>query len=545
MTTPPAPRQPTAAPAVTDAGSDATRYLCVAAHTDDVFTERVLTEVLDDDLRAVAPSVGFDLDPVVRHCLAARRRRRRRDVGLTVAGAVAVLLAPVWTLLAGVIMMAGAALTPARSHRHGPLLPAVSMLAVGLASVLLTIPLDTDDGSGPSSWLLGRPDLALLAGLAAYTVLAVHLLGTRRILVDRLRQERFRPDRPMPGDTDGWSAARRRAVARAQHGNVTVYGGYAPFVGYGTPTAGWSFALPIRAADGAAAPGVPFTVVDLIAHVRQRLLTLRAADGGGDHLAGLRLQDRVFVAGETLTGDDRFLPDRQAAPRQQLTDEEIHAVAARPHGAARHYLCALVPSWGGEVVASTFLHFSTDGRLLYLECARAVLGPLRQGYHDVDRLTEWLPIGQRGQILTSAAQRLLPLALGAPGRLLAAAAHRLGRDRRRARVRQTVREDLGHDYGARIGVRELAAGPTYHNYFQVLDAAKHLKVVERHVLDAILDFLDARGVDTTEFRSQQTIILNQGVIQTGGLSVVTNQAVGPGATAGQRVTPPTPPTGAT
>ncbi|MEU4570370.1 hypothetical protein [Micromonospora sp. NPDC023956] len=527
-----------------DAGSDATRYLCVAAHTDDGFADRVLAEVLDDDLRAVAPSVGFDLDPVVRHCLAARRRRLRRDAALTVTGLAAVLLAPVWTLLAGVTMLVGTSLAPSRPTRNGPALPVLSMLAVGLTSVLLIVQLDMPASADGGLSLAGRPVPALLAGLAAYAVLAAHLLGTRRILVGRLRRERFHPERPVPGEADSWSAPRRRVIARAQHGNVTVYGGYAPFVGHGTPVAGWSFALPIRTADGAARPvaadgstagDVPFTVVELIDHVRQRLAALTADGDGTDRLAGLRLQDRVFVSGEALTGDSRFLPNRQDAPRQRMTGPEIHAVAAHPHGAARHYLCALVPSWGGEVVASTFLHFSTDGRLLYLECARAVLEPPRQGYHDVDRLTEWLPAGQLVQILATAAQRLLPTALGAPVRLLAAAVHRLRRDRRRARNRQAVREDLGHDYGAHTGVRELAAGATYHNYFQVLDAAKHLKVVERHVLAAILDLLDARGVDTTEFRSRQTTILNHGVVQTGGLSVVTNQAVGPGATAGQRV----------
>ncbi|MEU6077400.1 hypothetical protein [Micromonospora sp. NPDC047074] len=102
------------------------------------------------------------------------------------------------------------------------------------------------------------------------------------------------------------------------------------------------------------------------------------------------------------------MSDSDVVTALRCGDDEVREVAARPQGAARHYLCAMVPSWGGEVVASTFLHFSTDGSLLYLECARTVLEPPRQGYHDVDRLP--------------------------------------------------AREDLGYDYGARVGVRELACG---------------------------------------------------------------------------------------
>jgi hypothetical protein len=43
-------------------------------------------------------------------------------------------------------------------------------------------------------------------------------------------------------------------------------------------------------------------------------------------------------------------------------------------------------------------------------------------------------------------------------------------------------------------------------------------------------------VDTTEFANRQMVILNQGIVQTGGVSHVGNQAVGPGATATRTTT---------
>ncbi|WP_433393896.1 hypothetical protein [Micromonospora sp. KLBMP9576] len=530
-----------------DVGGEATRYLCAAAHADDTFTRRVLAEVFDDDLRAVAPSVGFDLATVLRHCLTARRRRRLRDVGLVAAGGVAVLLAPLATVLVAATMAVVASLAPLRPGRHHPAASILSMTAIAGLSLVLVSQLGAaasgDERSGLPDWTIGRPWLALPAGVAAYLVLVGHLLGTRRLLVTRLRRARFLPAAPDVASLSARHADRLADVDRAQRGNVTVYGGYEPFVGHGTPVAGWSFALPILAhAHGGDGPApTPFTVVELIDHVRARLAAIRFdGDPGPGRLAGLLLEDRVFVCGDRLTDDARLLPDRERMPRQRWSDNEVREVAARPRGAARHYLCAQVPSWGGEVVASTFLHFSTDGQLLYLECARTVLEPPRQDYHDVDRLTEWLPASQLAQVLATATERLLPTALAAPLRLLRDLARSAGRGRRQARLRQQAREDLGYDYGARVGVRELASGASYHNYFQVLDAAKHLKIVERHVLAAIMDFLDERGVDTAEFRNRQTTILNQGVIQTGGLSVVGNQAVGPAARAEQQggATPP-------
>lgn len=586
--------------------SDATRYLCTAARVDQSFRERVMDELLDEDLRAVAPSVGFDLGPVLAHCMAAHEQRRLRDIGLLLTGVTAALLAPLWTLLAGLAMAFGGMMVPARQRRPGILRTLGTMVAGAAGAILLMVFVETLDEPAPGldeqpvpGWLVGIPWLALLVGVAAYLVLVRDSLATRRTLVTELRRDRFRPDEGRLPTADPYEKLRLLDVEEAQWGNVTVYGGYSPFVGYGTPLAGWSFALPIRsdgadagravAGGGAAAGGAggavaggaggglavdgpdgtpTFEVVDLIDHVRSRLAAIGARPAGGadpgaesgeesaaeyggagadsgagagrdaaspDRLEGAWLEDRIFVCGDGLTGDPRFLPTREKMPKYRLPDEEVLRIAAHPYGVVRHYLCAFVPSWGGEVVASTFLHFSTDGKLLYLECARTVLEPLRRDYHEVDRLTEDLSAGQLIRLLGAAAGRLLPTALAAPVHLVRDAAASLYREGRRARAREAAREDLGYNYGVQTGVRELGVDVDYHNYFQVLDAAKHLKVVERHVLAAILDFLDERGVSTAEFRSRQMTILNQGVIQTGGLSMVGNQAIGSGATASQRV----------
>lgn len=92
-----------------------------------------------------------------------------------------------------------------------------------------------------------------------------------------------------------------------------------------------------------------------------------------------------------------------------------------------------------------------------------------------------------------------------------------------------------YDFGARLSVRELAVSPNYQNYFQVVDAARITALVERHTLAAIRTFLDTRGYDIADFRAQQQTILNQGLIQQGGMSIIGNQAIGAGATANQQV----------
>lgn len=100
---------------------------------------------------------------------------------------------------------------------------------------------------------------------------------------------------------------------------------------------------------------------------------------------------------------------------------------------------------------------------------------------------------------------------------------------------KALEQDPVYDFGARLSVRELAVSPNYQNYFQVVDAARITSLVERHTLAAIREFLDTRGYDITDFRAQQQTILNQGLIQQGGMSIIGNQAIGKGATATQNV----------
>jgi hypothetical protein len=84
---------------------DTTRYLCIAARIDERFSERMINALLHDDLHAAAPSVGFSLRPVLLHALAGVRQRRVRAWCLLVATALALVLSPLWTIIALLVIL--------------------------------------------------------------------------------------------------------------------------------------------------------------------------------------------------------------------------------------------------------------------------------------------------------------------------------------------------------------------------------------------------------------------------------------------------------
>jgi hypothetical protein len=348
--------------------------------------------------------------------------------------------------------------------------------------------------------------------------------------------------RPLPTVAPQWIADRLTQIDEAQHGNVTVYSGYLPFVGFAKASSNWSIAVPLLPAP-TADEQVDFTVVELVNHVRAQLTTAHTRSDV-DELASLQVEDRVFVNGATITGDDRFLPSTEVdtaehgqpmAPVQRLSREQVEDIMRHPTSTVRHFLAIHVPLWGGDVVPSVFLHFSTTGGTLHLHCDNHVLGPVDAEYHVVDRMLPQPAAEQRPWLLMSALASTAAAYRRAPLQLLHHASFGRRQDRRIEHESAAYVQDPMFDYGARLSVREIALSPQYHNYFQVLDASRIISSVQRHTLAAIREFLEARGFDTRDFHSQQQTILNHGVIQQGGLSVVGNQAVGSGANATQNI----------
>lgn len=92
--------------------------------------------------------------------------------------------------------------------------------------------------------------------------------------------------------------------------------------------------------------------------------------------------------------------------------------------------------------------------------------------------------------------------------------------------RRIIRENPTFDYGAVTSIRELASSNEYRHYFQKLDREMFLKILERQILDSITNFLDVHNIDTSDLRAREDVILNNGVIVTGGSVAAQNLTVG-------------------
>ncbi|WP_148089438.1 hypothetical protein [Kitasatospora cineracea] len=469
---PPAvPPQPTAR-----AATDATRFLCAAVQLDGALGNRVVDAVLKEPYRAVAFSPGVDLVCVLRYALAAQARQ---------ATARGVLTCVVLVLVLPLLLQAP---------------PPVPL-----------------------------PVFVLLLLAAAWaTVLTERLVTFYGVLRPRLSRHAFDPARA-PHAQPAEEKLLGEVAAQDRQGNVSVFAGFDPFLGYGKLVSPWNFTVAVDRPDEHSDQVLPFTLAELNTEVTGVLRALG--------LPGVTVAERVFVNGADLAqGLDPalqrlLLPRPDGRPRTDLPPDTLDRLREDGAGRARPYLLTTVSGWSGELVVGTVTRFSLSAArdLLFVEGGTTVLPPLHRWYHQVDHLLDRPTWRQLLTLLGTSAAAV-------PGRLLAAPAEVLGRLAEGLAARRKQREQLrrialgAFNYGAELSIREAAAEPGFHRYFQQVDSQMYTKVVERRVLDALTDFLTDHQVDVSELRERQNVIYNGGIFTSGNANVsFVNSPVAAGA----------------
>src|SRR6266508_4207067 len=453
--------------------SAATRYLCVGAHVDPQFADRVIHDVLEERHRAVCPSRGIDLVPIVRHCLAARRRRLARDLAILAVLAASVVVSPVPTATLTLTAWSGWWL-----HRL-----ARDWVARGPGRQLLAVRPGRRAGAAPGA--AGQPGHRPPARIARARAAPARGLGRR---AGRGGPDPGRPGqaaqpaslrpRPRPGDRQPGGPVAPGDLAREQYGHATVYSSFVPFVGSGVPFSTWSLVLDLqrpsrrRLIDGPA-PSPRLSVVDLQARVVAQLGHLAGVRlDGGERLISLQLERHVFVDGSSFRGSRTRPAEGPTGPQLHSGGTDVERLADEQAGPARQYLDVRIGSWEEELVVTVHLQFASIGRTLYMEAVSCVLPPINAAYHVVDAMPSRMTPGALLDLVVTTTRTFASAFCRAPARAGRALLAPIRRWLDQETTLAAIREDLPFDYGARTSVRELGAAPGCHSYFQRLDVEK-------------------------------------------------------------------------
>lgn len=429
--------------------TDTTRYLCAAAQLDQSFCKQVMTQVVDEEYKAISVSGGVDFPAVIKHCINSKRRKTIRDAILT----------------------------------------GLLLLVVVSPSIVLAI---------------------LLFVVAVIVVYLEAWITYYKIIAKTLLKNTFNPD-AIHCVMSPSLKRRVEEIDSARDGNVVVYSGFSPFVGSGFDVGGWSFAIDISKGKeklGKTQFPQSFTVLELQDYIEEKIANL--------HIENLSIEDKLYVNGKEIRDNPSFLADVLSRPVTYVDLPALKSFINKPTEIIRHYKSIRMVKWKGDIVLTIFLRFIIVGAELYSEADYFLLTPLKEEYRSIDNMQLTPTFRKQWDLFWESVAKTFFLIIAAPFAMIAVLNELLQRSGKRKKYRRLVLDSPNFDYGATANIRELASSKKYRQYFQKLDKEMYFKIIERQILDKITEFLDSKNIDTSELKSRQTAILNNGVMVTGG-----------------------------
>lgn len=444
--------------------TEVTRYLCMAAYSDEAFCNYINNNIINEDVRTFGDTSDISVHTIAHWALAARRRFILRDMALVVAFVLGCwLIEPCFNL-------------------------------IGFISYILPFILAWTVIMFERCWCYYGPD------------------------VSKLRRNNFvlnTESAALPTSIE-WNLNMGLSQKPA---NVVVYSGFSPFVGSGINVKSWSFVVDIAKGKellGKNAHPKPFTLSELY--------TTLASDMKKLNLSNLLVEDKLYIDGKEIRERREILPNPFAHPvtwlddeivlkyKDCITSEQANTPEQRSDDAIRYYQCYRVDSWQGDLVLSFFLRFYRTGNNLLIEGHCHVLPPIEERYREIDELRTRLDLRWLWNLFCRiAAPAYFILILLTPYRLLG---HILKDwlSIRRWRTQKEIEHKLTFDYGAATSLREMACSTTYQRHFQQMDKERYLKLIEYQLFASLTAFLDAHAIDSLQFRERQQAILNTSII---------------------------------
>jgi hypothetical protein len=327
--------------------------------------------------------------------------------------------------------------------------------------------------------------------------------ATYLVVVRRLNPQSF-SSHTAPVPSDPHLARRIDELARDQRGNLTVYSGFMPFSGAGLEVGGWSFLLDLgkgkedvfgdRSTAHTPIPG------ELYEGVARSL--------GALEMPNLEIRDRLFVSGSDVREDRGLMPDLLGPPLSWVDRNVVGHYMVSPTHQIRHYRCIEIVDWRGELVVSLFLRFAISNERLFCELNKFVLVPLKEELHRLNHFGG----GIRPRHVLSMVVRSCIATPGLSFRAPKVVFRPLSRSLEQSNRAKDVAKDPFFDYGAPVTALDRVRSTKYRRYFQRLDKEMYDKVLERTVLDSIVEILDQHGVDTAEIAERRATIINNGIM---------------------------------
>ncbi|KRV50344.1 hypothetical protein AQ490_14695 [Wenjunlia vitaminophila] len=354
------------------------RFSLLEPNLGEAFCRAVQVRMLGGGRKPVIQSFGVDPAAVVRHCLAASRIRRNRDIRLTIVMAVFGLL-----FLPGTLVWVGAfqlKRTLSRTASRFSSLNSLVIVVVAAAAVLFAV-------RPPASGLPGLYlRLVLLAPVAGWfvarrlcTATAVELRKRWTAVLDGADAGPSVPEAVPSGPNDTRAERMREELEKLgqeQNSNVVFYRGRDGILGMGSRWGGWVMDEELRPAPGHTDIN-QFRSWDVVKAIHG---ALRDLPRGPLHSGGFpRPSVRHWIVVPVNEGAGAVSrPSGPEVDGYSIRDFEVQRICNEQQfdAGSRHYVGVQFVLWEGQFVLTLMCTVTTLHRSLRVEVTGYTLGPV-------------------------------------------------------------------------------------------------------------------------------------------------------------------------
>ena len=432
--------------------SESTRYLCVAVQIDEKFCDQVLEEFLEKDYTAIGICHGVDLPTVLKSCLLAKERRRKRNIPLAI---------------------------------------------LSFASFLF--------------FFIFFP-LFLILYCVAWIIVFLDQLETRYEIVGKhLLKGNFNPDFlnfPLSPKAE----KKLKEIAETQDANVIIYGDFSPFVGSGINIGGWSFAIDISKGKedmGSISEPLSFQVSELYDYVTNSINRLNLENLSIEdnlYVNGQEIRDRDEFLPNLLMRPITKLKDTFVKSFvENPTHFARHYKCVRVTDWQGELILSIFLRFsriGQNLFVEANYYLLTPLSKYYRQFDQIKPEPSSEDIRKLALGTIFKTVSFGLASLTSIFQGFSD-----------SRRRKKQRKEKEKEIKSNYAFNYGAITSLR---ERVSYDNAYNRYFQKLDKEMYLKSIERRIIDGLSKFLDSKNIDTSDFKEAKSTILNNGVIVSGG-----------------------------
>jgi hypothetical protein len=532
-----------------DPANVATRYLCIAPYLRRAMLPRKIIEPITFSTRQPLPvgrsyalqvlfGVGGDLPmPGVsvklmhRHCRVALVESCLRDIAAIATVATVAFLAPLSTCITLAVIVTPIILIN-RIRLTAPVIGALTGVTLALFW-------------GWRGRQESYADPLISLGICFLIYLGDILWSLRQ--VRKIRRKPRPSEAPTSADTGTsapfgtWPAIAEQWAEFSANGHVNANGGTNDIkvyyekdsiVGAGAPSNPFPLTIPLDNPLQEGQEVTKFTARQLLAHIKQQISSQGVGDGTPDGHAYSPGSANGDQAPQEEMHFTYGLPDLQvdtviATPfpspkkflflpldffRLEIGETSVTDISPSAHP-GRRYVRATTISWGGQLVVSVYISAALQGHYLHVVTRPYVLTPLVTELKSADKILE------RKALVRAC------IAVHLTAREFVAAAYTI----RSLTGERRHRENTENPSTGIRSTRERYARRYLENMNQQEDAERIIRILERKIATATLDYLQECNIDTGEYEARIIYNIENHVI--GGGAIYSGNFTGPIATA--------------